>query len=109
MTNVFFDYDSENDSIFIYRKEKTRGSIDIGDFILDISYDGKVVGIEILNASKSLKSFNLTKEDLENIKMAGFRVEYKKDAVYVQILLVLPENVEKKAMVIAPIQITQKS
>ena len=30
---TFFDYDLENDSLFIYKKSKIKGSVDIGDII----------------------------------------------------------------------------
>ena len=44
---IVFDYDEENDILWIHRKEKIKGSIDVADFIVDISTDEKVIGLEI--------------------------------------------------------------
>jgi hypothetical protein len=33
---VSIDYDEENDSIFLFKRGNVKGSIDIGDFIVDL-------------------------------------------------------------------------
>ncbi len=49
-----FDYDDESDSIFIKMKDaKIKGSVDIGDYIIDFTPDGKIAGLEILNLSEN--------------------------------------------------------
>jgi uncharacterized protein YuzE len=85
MRETFFDYDPENDSLFIYKKTKIKGSVEIGDIIVDISTDGKIKGIEMLNASEILKNLGLKnpKEILNNIKSVSIRAIYKTDSIIV--------------------------
>lgn len=86
---IFFDYDLENDSLFAYKKAKIKGSIDIGYFIIDISTQGKVVGIEIMNVSEVLKNLGIsnTKEFLNNIKKTGFRAVYQHDSIIIYFII----------------------
>jgi uncharacterized protein YuzE len=89
MKETYFDYDSENDSLFVYRKAKIRGSIDIGYFVIDISSEGRVIGVEILNVSKVLKNLGIgsPKEFMNNIKNAGFRAVYQPDSIIVYFMI----------------------
>ncbi|PIN88740.1 hypothetical protein COU61_03645, partial [Candidatus Pacearchaeota archaeon CG10_big_fil_rev_8_21_14_0_10_35_13] len=64
------DYDSDNDIFFISDGEKVKASLDIGDFILDVSHDNLICGVEIMDASENL---GISKENLrtvQNIKMS---------------------------------------
>jgi len=85
MGETFFDYDPENDSLFIYKKTKIKGSVEVGDIIVDISTDGKIKGIEMLNASEILKNLGLKnpKEILNTIKSVSIRAVYKQDSIMV--------------------------
>lgn len=87
MEKIKFDYDEENDSLFIYKsEEKVKGSVEIGEFVLDLAPNlNKIVGLEILNASKILSktlSPKINKNILLNIKKAFFRTQYKDNAIY---------------------------
>ena len=66
-----YDYDLQNDSIFIYSDgHKYKESIDADGIILDFSEDNNIIGIEILGASEK---FNVSKSDLLAIvKVAMF-------------------------------------
>ena len=67
---VRIDYDSEFDILYLSRGEKVAFSINLLDnFILDVSHSRKIVGIEILNASKVLR---MSKKELGNVKKADF-------------------------------------
>jgi len=50
------DYDPEFDTLYIFKKgERVKFSIELfGSFVMDISFDNKVVGLEILRV-KQLK------------------------------------------------------
>mgnify|MGYP000020447035 CR=1 FL=1 len=48
------DYDSENDIFFISDGEKVKESLDVGDFILDVSHNNLICGIEVMDASENL-------------------------------------------------------
>lgn len=62
-------YDKEFDIIYVYKsKEKAKHSIHMFEnFIVDVDFKSKVVGLEIHNASKVL---NVPKRQLENVKEA---------------------------------------
>ena len=48
------DYDADNDIFFISDGEKVKASLDVGDFILDVSHKNLISGIEIMDASENL-------------------------------------------------------
>ncbi len=68
-------YDKEADALYLkLSSQKPDGVIEVKEGInLDISKDDKIIGIEILNASKklSLKSFTTYNISPELLKAAG--------------------------------------
>jgi len=68
------EYNQELDSLYIYSglKEAVIGSIIAGDLIFDIGQSGKLVGVEIENASELFK-LNPTK--FKDIQKASVKVE----------------------------------
>ena len=53
MGRLDVDYDSDNDSLFLYdKRQKSLFSIEYGDFNLDINEHGEVIGLEFDGASK---------------------------------------------------------
>lgn len=71
------NYDAENDILFMHKGfskyEKFKGNIDAGDIVLDMSTKGRIVGIEILNASEFLKAFKIGKKSWKVLKMLDLR------------------------------------
>jgi uncharacterized protein YuzE len=60
-----FDYDYENDGLFIYDpKCKSKASVDIDDMIIDYNNKKEVAAIELLNASKFFKDLGITDMDI---------------------------------------------
>lgn len=49
------DYDEGSDDLFLYSENNSKGSIEMGDLILDLDAGGKLAAVEILNATKFLK------------------------------------------------------
>ncbi|MCZ7395378.1 MAG: DUF2283 domain-containing protein [Candidatus Methanoperedens sp.] len=94
-TKIDFDY--ENDILYLYTGEKVKDSLQIEDFIIDFSYDNKIVVIEILDASKILSELsqtNLTKDALSKIESAGISVYHGKELIYVLLAIRLSINQE---------------
>jgi hypothetical protein len=64
-------YDQTNDILAIHEgfspDERFKGNIDAGDLILDISTRGRVRGIEVMNATRFFKDFNVGEETLRNL------------------------------------------
>ena len=55
MKNFNFDYDEENDNLFIYSGEsKSSGAVEFGNFVIDFDEKENFVGLEISEASKVL-------------------------------------------------------
>ncbi len=97
-----FSYDVEDDILLLHRgSEKAKGSVEIGDFIIDFDADMKrAVGLEILNASKLLRNISLylRKEELSSIKSATLRTENRGDAIYVYYGFVFMHNQKEEAL-----------
>lgn len=78
------DYDSDNDILFMSDGEKVKSSLDIGDFVLDVSHDNLICGIEVMDASENL---GVSKEFLDNIQNIKMSVTYKTNYVYVLLMM----------------------
>lgn len=89
--NAKIMYDLDEDILFLSKGKKVKSSIDVGDFVVDISRDNLVTGIEILNASENLK---LSQEHLKNLQKATMVVTYKPSSIYVYLVMKLA-NKEK--------------
>jgi uncharacterized protein YuzE len=94
------DYDMRNDSLYIYTKgKKYKGSLDLEDIIIDISEDGEIIGIEILDASKK---FKIPKYDLKNIVSFKSIIEITKDIIKINMkIAVLRRNKKVEKSIIA--------
>jgi len=66
---VEIKYDKEVDALYIrFLKEKVYDSEEIAaGIVADYTRDNKIVGVEVLNASKQLEKM----EGLKNLKIAG--------------------------------------
>jgi len=74
MQDFKFDYDKENDSLFVYLEgNKSNGAVEVGDFVFDFDKSGNLVAMEIFNASEIFKS--ILKKMIELSKIKEFRVE----------------------------------
>jgi len=78
------DYDSENDIFSINNGEKIRASIDIGDFILDVSHNNLICGIEVMDASENL---GISKEFLKSVKNIRMSINYNTDHAYILLVM----------------------
>ena len=100
------DYDVENDILFIHKgfskDEKFKGNIDAGDIVLDMSTKGRIVGIEILNASEFLKAFKIGKKVLESLKDARFKTQIKCNSIMIELVFLSHEE-EIPAKIALPI------
>src|SRR3989344_4654028 len=80
------DYDQENDVLYVYSGEKAKDSLEIDEFVLDISSDNKIVGVEIFDAVKLLSSLlnvKLSKQALEHISNVRMMPFQSKELLYV--------------------------
>ncbi|MBS3100384.1 DUF2283 domain-containing protein [Candidatus Pacearchaeota archaeon] len=83
------DYDLDNDILFISNEEKVKFSLDIGEFVLDVSHSNLICGIEIMDASDNLGVSKEVLKKIQNIKMS---VNYKTNHVYVLLMIVFKKD-----------------
>ena len=81
-SNTKLSYDKEEDILNLSRGISSQASIEVGDFIMDIDFNGLVSALEILNASENL---NFSPELLSSIEKAHMNILYKSD--YLQIMI----------------------
>ncbi len=87
-------YDSENDDLFLFRPDsKSKGSVEIGDFVLDFDSKNELVGFQVMNASKSIK--DMVDSDVASVRkllsnLTGCKLEAKSkgNALIIKFILV---------------------
>lgn len=76
-----FTYDDAIDSVIIFSRkqnEHIKGSATVGNLVLDVSTEGRIVGVEIRKATEFFKSVGL-KNSPDEIASAVFVVKYRSD------------------------------
>lgn len=99
------DYDEENDILWVHTGEKIRDSLEVDSFVIDFSYDDKIVGVEIFDASKIISNLvlsKISKEMLSDIKEASISFYQSREILYVVVGLVLMVDNKLKEI---PIQV----
>ena len=68
------DYDLENDDLFVYLDgAKSKGAVEVGNFVFDFGENGDLVAIEIIDAKETLGVLMSKVVELGNIR--EFRAE----------------------------------
>jgi len=107
------DYDYENDILYSYMGNRVKDSLQIEDFVIDFSMEGKVNGVEVLDASKvisNLSGMKVDKNMLSKIKGASIEISQGRELVYIFLILEIPSepsNIELRVPVVAPTQVVQ--
>lgn len=101
MTDTKVDYDSNSDLLYVYREgTEIKREVDVGDMVIQLDSDGKVVGFEMLNASDFLILRNGSvdsKEFLRQVKDAEMNISRTENAL--QITTYLSSDAEGDGMV----------
>ena len=93
MRKFNFSYDKENDDLLLFNpKSKSKGSVELGNIILDYGKNREFVGMQIMNASNTIK--DITNEDaqainevLNNLKDCRIDTKVKNNLLIVKISL----------------------
>lgn len=86
-------YDSEADSLLVYREgKKGNSSIDLGEIIITLDKELHVTAIEILNPDMNYK---ISKQDLEKVVAADIQINERHPMVWIYVTLYLAN---KKAL-----------
>lgn len=108
MEKFNFDYDEENDNLFVYlENKKSAGAIELGNFILDFDDKGNLAAMQILNVSEVFskilsKIFEIKKLKEVRLDVINFR---NMDAIKFK---VIAGNQEETANILLP-HIREKS
>jgi len=82
--NLKFNYDSLNDLLYVYKSDcNVYANVVVGEFHLEFSKEGNVVGLEVLKASEILDEYEITKEILENIKAVSLKIVTRENSLLV--------------------------
>lgn len=98
MESLIF-YDKENDILAIHKtsnaNEQFKGNIDAGQIVFDVSTKGKIIGIEVLDATSFFKEFNIDRGILGNLETAEFNVARDQHGVTINLLFESKNNAQK--------------
>lgn len=103
-----FDYDHENDSLFLYDPSvKSNASVEIDDMIIDYTSKKEVSAIELLNASVFFKDISsekdfLTKQTLQNIADCTVEIIPKQNFFMIKFIFTLQSKKRLCAPVMVP-------
>ena len=97
MQEFKFDYDEENNDLFIYNdKKKSAASVEIGDIVFDFDSSKRFSGIEIMNATRYLSElisgFKVSKLALAGILSCRVESKVLNNLLIVKIVLVTKEK-----------------
>jgi uncharacterized protein YuzE len=90
-----FDYDPENDNLFLYNpKSKSKASIELDNIIIDFNSKKQLSAIEITNATKILASLikektALDKNMLQEIKDCKIEIIKQNNHLIIRLFIVL--------------------
>ena|SRR3989338_6815026 len=105
-----FMYDEYTDSVIIANKQKTdkvEGSVKIGDIILDMTKEGKIVGLEIRHATDFFKECNI-EANASDIISADFTAKQNPDNIIILLHMQFKEREETVPLYLsteAPMQV----
>jgi len=93
-------YDEVEDILYVNKGIKSKFSIDLDNSILDIANDGKIIGLELLNASELFDLNGNVKKILSSISKTFFNVNYMKNSVVIKFGFTSKITPDKKFMII---------
>ena len=97
MEKFISDYDSIDDVLTIYNAEKpVKETVEFTELInLDLDKEGKVIGVEIFEASKILAQMNpqLSLDFIKNIKSAKLEYKEHRNLWFIVVVLTNKQNV----------------
>lgn len=83
-----YSYDKENDDLFLYLNgSKSKGSIELGNFVLDIDENNSLVGMQIFEASQVLSKILSNLAELTNIQSIRIETNNFRNMRAIKILL----------------------
>jgi len=100
-----FDYDAENDSLFIFDpKTKSNSSIELDDLVIDFNSKKQVSAIEFLNASAFFKGLvgEPAKTFLRQLQDCKIDIMPKKNFLLIKLLLLFKKEKKIETPIMVP-------
>lgn len=94
-----FSYSNLDDSLTISCRENNeniRERFSLGSFIFNLTGRGKIVGIQIINASEILPFYNIDPEILADLEKVNLITSIDKGALFIALILVPKQQPEVK-------------
>lgn len=91
-------YDPENDVLYYNKGQKSQDSLEVGNLFIEFSSSGQVVGMEIVDATETIKELTgeeFSSEDLKSIENAGIKVHTKKKYAFIRLDLQVKRDQER--------------
>lgn len=95
MPKFKFSYDEDTDDLFLFNpKSKSKGSVELGNLILDYNTKKELVGLQIMNASRFIKtirdgeSIGMIKKILANLQDCKIFAKAKNNMLTIRIYLI---------------------
>lgn len=104
--NLKISYDAEENILVVSRGRKVRASIEVGDFIVDVDVDGFISGIEILNASETLK---ISEEQLKGLQNVDMLVNYKPHYACIYLMMKFEQKGKERITIPLPVDLGHKA
>lgn len=105
MAKAEFNYDLDSDALYLYNKNNESSySVELSDEIIaDVDAKGKIIGLEILGASKE---FDISKDSLKGIKSAELSNLSKNGAIVgVAFALILAKQVIRNKVLVPAVSV----
>lgn len=98
-----FSYDKENDDLFLFHPHnKSKGSIELGNLVFDFDKKKELVGLEILDASKTIVDL-IEKKKASMIELLENLKECKIENINKDNLLIIKLSLTSKTQTLTPI------
>lgn len=96
-----FSYSDLDDSLIISCKEENENvkeRFKLGNFIFNLTRRGKIVGVQILNASEVLPEYNINPEVLNELRKINLLLAQKDGCLIMALVLIFRNNQAKISM-----------
>lgn len=107
MKEFKFDYDEENDSLFIYLDGvESNGAVELGSLIIDFDAHGNLVALEILDASVFFSRIISTAFKIAQIQSLAIEIFNFRNMEALQLKIVAQEQTYKHTLLVPRIKQT---
>ena len=96
-----FSYNELDDSLIIscnHRKERAKENFIFDDIIFHLTENGKIIGLQIRNASSILEESGLNDEILDSLKEVQLNIIPKQDSLFIKINLISDNKKENLSL-----------